>query len=140
MERFVMITQEGAFLAKYLTTKQTAGKCYRCAFYKYCTKERWNACNELSGSYHFVKPILDSPTMQVRPEDVDFSHPKVRYKGVVMDKIGLKSLIHDTEFMLRNDAWPLSTDIYWNDLRYDELVKRLKENIYTIDILIKYNP
>ena len=78
--------------------------------------------------------------MQVRPEDVDFSHPKVRYKGVVMDKIGLKSLIHDTEFMLRNDAWPLSTDIYWNDLRYDELVKRLKENIYTIDILIKYNP
>lgn len=140
MERFVMITQEGAFLAKYLTNKQKKGKCYSCAYYKFCSKKKWAACDELSGSYHFVRPRLNSPTMQVKPDDVDFSHPKVRYKGVVQDKLGLRTLIHDTEFMLGNDDWPLTTDIYWDCMLYADLRKLLMENIRTLEILIKYNP
>lgn len=140
MSRFVMITQEGAFLAKHLTNKQQKGKCYSCAFYKFCSKKAWAVCDKLSGSYHFVKPRLNSPTMQVNPDDVDFSHPKVRYHGVVMDKLGLRSLIHDTEFMLGNDAWPLTTDIYWNDILYEDLRQLLMENVRTLNILIKYNP
>lgn len=139
MERFIMITEEGAFLARYRTTKLVGGKCYACAYYKFCNKDHWNACSELSGSYNFTTPILGTD-MRVNPADVDFSGKRVKYKGEVMDKCGLSRLIHDTEFMLRNDGWPLSTDIYWDNMLYDELKKRLKANIYALDILIKYNP
>lgn len=139
MERFIMITEEGAFLARYRTTKQVTGKCYSCAYYKFCKKDHWNACSELSGSYNFVTPILGTD-MHINPADVDFSGKRVKYQGKVMDKQGLSRLIHDTEFMLRNDAWPLTTDIYYQDMYYDMLVERLKANIYTLDILIKYNP
>lgn len=140
MERFVMITQDGAFLAKFLPGNQQKGKCYSCAYYKFCPKKQWAACDELSGSYHFIRPRLISPTMMVNPDDVDFSHPKVRYMGVVQDKLGLRTLIHDTEFMLGNDAWPLTTDIYWDSILYEELKKQLQENVRILDILIKYNP
>ena len=134
-----MITEEGAFLARYRTTKQVAGKCYACAYYKFCEKGHWSACSELSGSYNFVTPILGTD-MHVNPANVDFSGKRVKYQGKVMDKCGLSKLIHDTEFMLRNDEWPLTTDIYYQDMYYDMLVERLKANIYTLDILIKYNP
>lgn len=140
MEKFIMITENGAFLARYLTTKQVGGKCYRCAYYKYCTRDHWNACSELSGTYLFVKPFTDSTIACVHPSDFDFSKAKVRYKGEVVDKFGLKSLIHDTEFMLRNDAWPLPTDIYWENYTYDELKNILKANVQTLDILLKFSP
>lgn len=140
MERFIMITEEGAFLARYRTTKQVAGKCYSCAYYKFCKKGHFGACIDLSPSYNFVKPNLDSESMHVNPADVDFSGKRVKYQGKVMDKCGLSKLIHDTEFMLRHDGWPLTTDIYWDTMLYDELKKRLKANIHTLDILIKYNP
>lgn len=139
-ERFIMITEEGAFLARYLTTKQVAGKCYACAYYKSCNKDHAGACSNLSGCYYFVTPILNSENMRVNPADVDFSGKRVKYQGKVMDKCGLSRLIHDTEYMLRNDGWPLTTDIYWDTMLYDELKRRLKANIYTLDILIKYNP
>lgn len=140
MERFIMITEEGAFLARYRTMKQVAGKCYSCAYYKFCRKEHWSACSELSGSYNFVKLNLDGESMYVNPADVDFSSKRVKYQGKVMNKYGLSRLIHDTELMLRNDAWPLSTDIYYDEILYDDLKGRLKANIIALDILIKYRP
>lgn len=140
MERFIMITEEGAFLARYRTMKQVAGMCYSCAYYKFCKKGQRLACGKMTGNYNFVKPYLNSESQRVNPADVDFSGKRVKYQGKVMDKYGLSLLIHDTEYMLHNEAWPLSTDLFYDDMHYDMLKEHLKANIYTLDILIKYNP
>ena len=60
---------------------------------------------------------------------LDFSKPRVRYKGRVEDKCGLSYLIHETALMLGNTSWPLWSDIYWDSARYDELKERLIENV-----------
>lgn len=52
---------------------------------------------------------------------IDFSKPKVRYKGKVQDKCDLSYLIHEVAFMAGNSAWPLYSDIYWDSAKYDEL-------------------
>lgn len=140
MERFIMITSEGAFLAKSASIKERSGKCYKCAFYKHCKDDQWNACNELAGATYFVKPKLNSDTMCIDLADIDISKPKVRYKGIVVDKFGLHSLIHDTDYMLGNEAWPTAIDIYWDNYTYESLKKRLISNVRTLEILIKYNP
>lgn len=140
MERLIMITSEGAFLSKSATIKEQFGKCYKCAFYKHCTDNQWRACNEMAGSTYFVKPRLNLESINVNPADLDFSNPKVRYKGEVVDKYGLHSLIHDTDFMLGNEAWPTAIDIYWDNYTYESLKKRLISNVRTLEILIKYNP
>ena len=135
-----MITSEGAFLSKSATIKEQHGKCYKCAFYKHCTDDQWAACTEMAGSTYFVKPKLDSDTMCIDLADVDISQPKVRYKGEGVDKFGLHSLIHDTDYMLGNEAWPTAIDIYWDNYTYESLKKRLISNVRTLEILIKYNP
>jgi len=60
---------------------------------------------------------------------LDFSKPRVRYKGKAEDKCGLSCLIHETALMLGNTRWPLWSDIYWDSARYDELKERLIENV-----------
>lgn len=67
--------------------------------------------------------------IHVSIEDLDFSKPRVRYKGEVQDKCALSGLIHDTAFMCGNTSWPLWSDIYWDSARYDELKERLIENV-----------
>lgn len=68
-------------------------------------------------------------TRRINIADIDFSKPRVRYKGEVQDKCSLSGLIHDTAFMLGNTSWPLWSDIYWDTARYDELRDRLIKNV-----------
>ena len=60
---------------------------------------------------------------------IDFSKPRVRYKGKVQDKCDLSYLIHETAFMCGNRNWPLWSDIYWDSARYDELKEKLQDNV-----------
>lgn len=61
--------------------------------------------------------------------EIDFSKPRVRYKGRVQDKCDLSYLIHETAFMCGNSCWPLWSDIYWDSAKYGELREKLQENV-----------
>ena len=72
-------------------------------------------------------------TMTKKPRvdisEIDFSKPRVRYKGRVQDKCDLSYLIHETAFMCGNSNWPLWSDIYWDTAKYGELREKLQENV-----------
>lgn len=72
-------------------------------------------------------------TMTKKPRvdisEIDFSKPRVRYKGRVQEKCDLSYLIHETAFMCGNRNWPLWSDIYWDTAKYGELREKLQENV-----------
>lgn len=64
---------------------------------------------------------METKKLRVDISEIDFSKPRVRYKGRVQDKCGLSYLIHEVAFMTGNDSWPLYSDIYWDSAKYDDL-------------------
>lgn len=110
--------------------------CYNCALYKECPKDKRLAfCEEFQGNVHFIEVPRKNEHYDVNIDDISFTKTRVKYKGITVDKCTLKTLIHDTEFLLGNCIWPIYSDIYWFDTPYKDLMKKLFHNVQALWML-----
>lgn len=110
--------------------------CYNCALYKECTKDREFAfCDEFREPVHFIEVPRKNKCYDVNIDDISFTKTRVRYKGKTIDKCEVKTLIHNTEFLLGNYVWPIYSDIYWFDIPYEDLKKKLFHNVQALWML-----
>lgn len=111
-------------------------RCYKCDLYEVCPKKDVNkACQPFKSNVYFKEvPVKDSTAPDWN--DFDFSKKFVKYKCKRLDKSELKSYIHTAAFQLGYTVWPLMTDIYWYDMRYEELKKNLENKVYLLRALI----
>lgn len=110
-------------------SKHIVGRCYKCALYEHCDKGMPKLCGDMKDTAYFVQVPRSSNKEIENINDFDFSKPKARYRGEVLDKCSMSHWIHVTDFMLGNDDWPTYYDIYWDSAKYDEMKNELKDNV-----------
>lgn len=111
-------------------------KCYKCDLYESCPKKDViKPCEPFKNNVYFREVPIDS-TVAPDWDAFDFSKKFVKYKGKKIDKSEMQEHIHTAAFQLGNTAWPLVTDIYWYDTRYEELKKDLENKVYLLRALI----
>lgn len=111
-------------------------KCYKCDLYEICPKKAENKpCQPFKSNVYFVEVPRDFSSAPDW-DDFDFSKKFVKYKDKRIDKCEIKTHIHSAAFQLGNTVWPLITDIYWYDMRYEELKKDLENKVYLLRALI----
>lgn len=110
-------------------------KCYKCDLYEFCPKYVNKACQPFGENVYFKEVPVEYSTA---PDwnDFDFSKKFVKYKGKRIDKCEVKTHIHTAAYQLGNIVWPLTSDIYWYDMRYEELKKDLENKVYLLRALI----
>lgn len=132
---FVIMIAEDGVMYRLLRDPKPIGRCYKCDYYTKCTKSQEEPCRLDGGKkVNYLKRIPLKSTLNL--EDITFTKTRVKYKGQMADKCLVKSLLHDTEFMLGCNVWPLISDIYWYDMRYANLKESLEKNVTLLKGLI----
>lgn len=111
-------------------------KCYRCDLYEACPKKTEDRpCLPFKENVYFKEVPVEC---SYAPDwnDFDFSTKFVKYKGKRIDKCEVKTHIRTAAHQLGNTIWPLLTDIYWYDMKYEELKKDLENKVYLLRALI----
>ena len=138
MARVIMIAEDG-LVYRLLQDPKPIGRCYKCDYYTKCTDTKCEPCRIDGGKkVNYLKRIPQKGTLNV--DDVTFTKTRVKYKGQLADKCIVKSLIHDSEYMLGQNLWPLFSDVYWYDMRYSDLKEQLERNIALLRGLIAISP
>lgn len=120
-------------------TNLKLSRCFKCDLYEDCPKWDVNkACQPFKENVYFREVPLKS-TIAPDWDDFDFSTKFVKYKGKRIDKSELKTHINTASYQLGNTIWPLTSDIYWYDMRYAELKKELENKVYLLRALIIAN-
>ena len=133
-----MIAEDGQ-IYRLLEDPKPIGRCYKCSYYTKCTDTKNEPCRLDGGKkVNYLKRIPLKGTLNV--DDVTFTKTRVKFKGQLADKCIVKSLIHDSEFMLGQNVWPLFSDIYWYDMRYADLKEHLERNIALLKGLMAISP
>ena len=136
MARLIMVFEDG-IPYRVIDDNKPMAKCYKCARYPICDKKSDAPCMEIKGlGYLKIIPVMDKESKWFNVKDITFTKTRVKYKGRLSDKCEVKSLIHETEYMLGNIVWPLVTDIYWYDMRYSELKEHLERNVSLLNGLM----
>lgn len=134
MGRVIMIAEDGV-MYRLLTHPKPIARCYKCDYYTKCTKPQEEPCRLDGGKrVNYLKRIPVDCSLNI--ENITFTKTRVKYKGQMADKCQVKSLLHETEFMLGRNVWPLYSDIYWYDMRYADLKEPLEKNVTLLKGLI----
>lgn len=130
MSKKVIFENGRPFLVKNISTKEAAGICYKCAAYKTCSLCAMAPCHQMKYPCYFVKvPTNHNRLADLHIDEFDFSKKRVRHGGIVLNKLYIADLIHETEALLGCTEWPLMTDIYPDSFNYDLLKEKLRENV-----------
>lgn len=141
MSKIILFENGRPYLAKSISTKEAAGICYKCAAYKACSElGELILCSNIVGACYFVKVPTDQKRLEeLHVDEFDFSQKKVRHGGKVLNKYDMAQLIHEAEALLGRTAWPLATDVYYDEYHYDYMKETLREDVLVLLTFINYS-